>query len=461
MSSDTDFAGLRSVFRGDLIRKGDEGYDEARKVFNGMIDRYPAIIAKCADVTDVVQAVNFGRNSNMLISIRSGGHNGGGLGVCNDGLVIDLSRIKYTHIDHIKKTVRVGGGCTWGEVDHATNGFGLVVPSGIISTTGVGGLTLGGGMGHLTRKFGLTIDNLLEADVVLANGNLVKASPTLNKDLFWAIRGGGGNFGVVTSFLFKLHKLSSVYAGATLWDLDRAPEVMKWYRNFIKKAPEDLNGFFAFLMVPPGDPFPKELHLKRMCGIVWCYTGPEKNTQKVFEPIRKLKPDFEFLGTMPFPMLQSFFDPLLRPGLQMYWRGDFVTELPEEAIDIHLKYGRELPTLLSLMHMYPINGAASKRKNTDTAWNYRKATWSVVYVGVDPDPANNETITKWTKDYYDALHKYSVGGAYVNFLMDDEGSERVKAAYGKNYSKLASIKKKYDPKNLFRVNQNIIPKKAT
>jgi FAD/FMN-containing dehydrogenase len=458
MSFESNFTGLRSLFRGELIRKSDQNYDAARKVFNGMIDRHPSIIAKCADAADVVHAVNFGRDNNMLISVRSGGHNAGGLGVCNDGIVIDLSKIKYTHVDTSKKTVRVGGGCTWGDVDHATTAFGYVVPSGIISTTGVGGLTLGGGVGHLTRKLGLTIDNLLEADVVLANGNLVKASATKNPDLFWAIRGGGGNFGIVTSFLYKLNKLGAVYAGVTLWDLDQAAEVMKWYRNFIKKAPEDINGFFAFLMVPPGDPFPKEFHLKRMCGIVWCYAGPEKKAGKIFEPVHKLNPKFSFLGTMPFTMLQSFFDPLLTSGLQMYWRADFVTELPDDAIDLHLKYGRELPTMLSLMHMYPINGAASKRKNSDTAWNYRKSTWAVVYVGVDPDPANKEIITKWTKEYYNELHKYSAGGAYVNFLMDDEGSERVKAAYGKNYTKLAALKKKYDPKNLFRFNQNIVPK---
>jgi FAD/FMN-containing dehydrogenase len=305
MSFEDNFSGLRSLFRGELIRKGDKNYDAARKVFNGMIDRHPSIIAKCADAADVIHAVNFGRDNNMLISVRSGGHNAGGLGVCDDGIVIDLSNIKYTHIDTSKKTVRVGGGCTWGDVDHATTAFGYVVPSGIISTTGVGGLTLGGGVGHLSRKLGLTIDNLLEADVVLANGNLVKASATKNPDLFWAIRGGGGNFGVVTSFLFKLNKLGAVYAGVTLWDLDQAPEVMKWYRNFIKKAPEDINGFFAFLMVPPGDPFPKELHLKRMCGIVWCYAGPEKKAGKIFEPVHKLNPKFSFLGTMPFTMLPT------------------------------------------------------------------------------------------------------------------------------------------------------------
>lgn len=457
MLTDSAVNQLKSIFRGEIILPGDASYDTARKVYNGMIDRRPRIIAKCADVADVIRSVNFGRDNNLLIAVRSGGHNAGGLGVCDDGLVIDLSKIKYTHIDQDAETVRVGSGCTWGDIDHATNGFGFATPSGIISTTGVGGLTLGGGIGHLTRKFGLTIDNMLEADVVLANGKLVKASKDNNPDLFWAIRGGGGNFGVVTSFLFKLNKLSNVFGGVTLWELDRVTDVMKWYRDFIKKAPEDLNGFFAFLMVPPGDPFPKELHFKRMGGIVWCYTGPEKNSQEVFATIRKFRPDFEFLGTMPHPMLQSMFDPLLPSGMQWYWRADFVNDLPDEAIKQHLKYARELPTLLSLMHMYPVNGAAAKPGKNDTAWSYRDATWSVVICGVDPDASNKELITKWTKDYYNAIHPYSAGGSYVNFLMHDEGNERVRATYKDNYQRLVDIKQKYDPNNLFRVNQNITP----
>lgn len=455
MIEQTAINSFRSMIRGEVIQSGDELYDSARKVYNGMIDRHPKIIAKCADVADVINAVNFGRNNNMLISIRGGGHNAGGLGVCDDGLVIDLSKIKYTHIDPNAATIRVGGGCTWGEVDHTTNFFGYAVPSGIISTTGVGGLTLGGGIGHLTRKFGLTIDNLEEVDIVLANGKLVQANKNNNPDLFWAIRGGGGNFGAVTSFLFKLNKLSNVYAGPMLWELDRAEEIMKWYNDFIKKAAEDINGFFAFLTVPPGDPFPQNLHLKKMCGIVWCNTSSEKKAQKALESARKLNPIFEFTGTMPLPMLQSMFDALYPPGLQWYWKADFVNDLTDEAIKLHIKYGRELPTMHSTMHLYPVNGAASKPKKKDTAWSYRDATWAMVIVGVDPDPANKDLITNWTKDYYNALHPYSAGGAYVNFLMHDEGEERVMATYRNNFDRLVQVKKKYDPKNLFRVNQNI------
>jgi hypothetical protein len=448
---------LKSTFRGELIQPTDNSYDNARKVYNGMIDRRPKIIAYCTDANDVINAVNFGRDNKLLISIRGGGHNAGGLGICDDGLVIDLSKIKYSYVDPEAGTVRVGGGNTWGDVDHATNGFGYAVPSGIISTTGVGGLTLGGGVGHLSRKFGLSIDNLIEADVVLANGTLVKASETVNKDLFWALRGGGGNFGVVTSFLFKLNKLKNVYAGPMLWELDRAAEIMKWYKDFIKKAPEDINGFFAFLVVPPGDPFPKEIHLKKMCGVVWCYTGPEESAAKIFEPIRKLKPAFEFVGTMPHPMLQSMFDPLFVSGMQWYWKADFVNDLSDEAIKLHVKNAHLIPTMLSTTHLYPINGAASKPKNKDTAWNYRDSTWAWVVVGVDPDPSNKDLITKWVKDYYKDIHPFSAGGAYVNFMMDDEGEERIKATYRDNYERLTKIKKTYDPHNLFRVNQNIKP----
>jgi hypothetical protein len=457
MIDDALLTSFKSSLRGELILPGDEQYEKERKVFNGMIDRHPAMIAKCNDVADVITSVNFARDNNILLSIRCGGHNAGGLGVCENGLVIDLSHINFTHVDSAAKTIRVGGGATWGDVDHATNIFGYATPSGVVSSTGVGGLTLGGGVGYLTRKYGLSIDNLIEADIVLANGKLVKASSEKNKDLFWAIRGGGGNFGVVTSFLFKLNKVKNVYAGPMLWELERATEVMRWYDTFIRKAPGDLNGFFAYLTVPPGEHFPQHLHFNKMCGVVWCYTGPESKAEKVFEPIRKLNPAFEMVGTMPFPMLQSLFDPLMTPGLNMYWRADFINELPDDAINLSIKHAKLMPTLLTQAHFYPVNGAASKPNKKDTAWNYRDAQYAMVIVGADPDPANNDSITKWTKDFYDDIHPYSAGGAYVNFMMHDEGDERVKATYRENYGRLAKIKNRYDPDNLFKVNQNIRP----
>jgi FAD/FMN-containing dehydrogenase len=448
---------FRSKLRGRTIEPGDPDYDEARKVYNAMIDRRPRLIVRCADVADVISAVHFAREQGLRIAVRSGGHNAGGLGICDDGLVIDLAGIKYTRVDPESRTVTVGGGCVWGDVDHATHAFGLATPSGVISTTGVGGLTLGGGIGHLTRKCGLTIDNLISADVVLANGTFVKASANENSDLFWAIRGGGGNFGVVTSFTFKLHPISTVYAGPILYELSDSAEVMKWYREFILAAPEDLNGFFAFLTVPPGPPFPEHLHLKKMCGVVWACTATTAEAEKMFEPIRAFKkPALDLVGPLPHPALQSMFDPIYPPGLQWYWRADFFNELSDEAIENHVRFAKELPSMQSTMHLYPINGAAGRISDTDTPWSYRHANWAQVMVGVDPDPANNERIISWTKNYYDALHPYSAGGAYVNFMMD-EGEDRVKATYGKNYDRLVAIKNKFDPDNFFRVNQNIKP----
>ena len=448
---------LKTVLRGRLIGRGDPDYEEARQVYNAMIDKKPRLIVRCVDIADVIACVNFARENNLLLAIRSGGHNAGGLGVADDALVIDLAPIKYTRVDPTAQTVTVGGGCTWGDVDHATHAFGMAVPSGIISTTGVGGLTLGGGIGNLTRKCGLTIDNLLSADVVLANGKFVRASAGENPDLFWALRGGGGNFGVVTAFTFKLHKVENVYAGPILYELSEAAELMKWYREFIVNAPDDLNGWFAFLTVPPGPPFPENLHLKKMCGIIWCCTASQAKAEEAFKPIRAFKkPALDFAGLLPLPALQSMFDPIYPPGLQWYWRADFVNELSDNAIAQHVRFARTLPTMHSTMHLYPINGAASRVAKNETAWNYRDANWAQVMVGVDPDPANREKITKWAKDYFDALHPYSAGGAYVNFMMD-EGEERVKTTYGENYKRLAEIKANYDPTNLFRVNQNIKP----
>jgi FAD/FMN-containing dehydrogenase len=448
---------LRADLRGQVIEPADEGYDAARKVFNAMIDRRPAAIARCVDVGDVITAVNFARTQGLTIAIRSGGHNGGGLGVCDDGLVIDLSSMKGTHVDVVARTVRAQAGCTWGDIDHATHAFGMATPSGIISTTGVGGLTLGGGLGNLSRAFGLSIDNLLSVDMVLADGRVVTASEKENPDLFWAVRGGGGNFGVVTSFLFKLHPVDMVYGGPTLWTLDHAAEVMRWYRDWIVNAPETVNGWFAFLSVPPGPPFPEELHNKIVCGIEWCYTGPHEEVDEVFSPIREALPApvLELTGFLPYPALQSMFDGVYRPGLQWYWRADFVKELSDEAIARHVEHASLLPSV-STMHLYPINGAVHKVGPHDTAFSYRDATWAEVIVGVDPDPANAGAMRDWAVAYWEALHPYSMGGAYVNFMMD-EGQERIRATYRDNYDRLVDIKNKFDPTNLFHVNQNIRP----
>jgi UDP-N-acetylenolpyruvoylglucosamine reductase len=446
---------FKNNLRGELIQPGDANYDEACKVYNGMIHKSPRMIARCTDVPDIITAVNFGRDNKMLVAIRGGGHNGGGLGTCDDGLVIDLSLIRYTRVDPKARTVRVGGGCKWGDVDHATHAFGLATPSGIVSTTGVAGLTLGGGLGHLTRTCGLSIDNLLEADMVLANGEFVTVGPNENSDLFWAIRGGGGNFGVVTSFLFKLHPVDIIIGGPTFWAIEKAAEALRFYDDFMKTAPDELNGFFAFLIVPPVAPFPEELHMKTVCGVIWCYNGPADKAEKVFAPVKEFGPPLMHgVQPMPHPALQSAFDALYPPGMQWYWKADFMNDLCDEAIAQNVTHGSQIPTMFSGTHIYPINGAAGRVKNDATAWSYRDAKYAQVIVGVDPDPANKDKITKWTKDFFDAIHPFSAGGAYVNFMMD-EGEERVKATYKDNYKRLSSIKKKYDPDNLFRVNQNI------
>jgi FAD/FMN-containing dehydrogenase len=446
---------LQEGFRGEVIKPGDPGYDAARKVYNGMIDKHPALIARCTDVADIMSAVRFGRENDLLTAIRGGGHNAAGLGVCDDGLVIDLSRMKNVHVDPKGKTARVAPGCVWGDVDHATHPFGMATPSGFISTTGVAGLTLGGGVGYLSRRYGLTIDNLLSVDMVLADGKFVTASADENPDLFWAIRGGGGNFGVVTSFLFRLQPVDSVYAGPTFWPLDQSQDVMKAYREFIVKAPEYVYGFFAFLTIPPAPMFPEQLHNQKVCGIMWCCTGSPEESEKATKPMRSVgKPVLDHVGSLPFPAVQSLFDALYPTGLQWYWRADFFKELSDGAVKQHAEHGSRLPTMHSTMHLYPIDGAAHRVGNKDTAFSYRDANWAGVIVGVDPDPANRGKITNWCRAYFDALHPYSSGGAYVNFMME-EGQERVQASFRDNYDRLVSIKKKYDPTNFFRVNQNI------
>jgi FAD/FMN-containing dehydrogenase len=448
-------------FAGQLIAPEDAGYDEARKLYNAMIDKRPALIARCAGPGDVAKAIAFARERDLPIAVRGGGHNGAGLGSVDDGVVIDLSLLRDIEVDPQARTVRVGGGCTWAEVDAATNEHGLATPSGIIATTGVGGLTLGGGLGHLTRKFGLAIDNLLEAEMVLASGERVRAAADEHPDLFWAIRGGGGNFGVVTSFLFRLHEVGIVIAGPTFWPVEAGEEVLSAYREFLPSAPRELNGFYMNGAVPPAPPFPEALHGRTVCGVVWCHTGSEEEAAAAMAPFLEALPEPLMHGPqpMPHPGLQSAFDGLYPAGDQWYWRADFVKEIPDEAVRIHARFGAALPTIKSTMHLYPIDGAAHDVGPSDTPWAYRDARWGAVFAGVDPDPANVDAIRSWSIDYQEALHPYSAGGAYVNMMMD-EGQERVRASYRGNYDRLARIKAEYDPDNTFRINQNIQPARS-
>jgi FAD/FMN-containing dehydrogenase len=448
---------FRAAFRGDLIEPGDPNYDEARAVYNGMIDRRPSLIARCVDTADVIAAVGLARDTGIPLAVRGGGHNAGGLGVWDDAIVADLSLMRGVRVDPVSQTVRVEGGATWGDVDHAGYPFGLSVPSGFISTTGVGGLTLGGGIGYLTRQYGFTVDSLLSADVVLADGSMVTASASEHPDLFWALRGGGGNFGAVTSFEFRARPVKDVVGGPMLFPFDRGPEIMRFWDRFIAQAPPELNGWFGYLTVPPVDPFPPELQLQKVLGIIWCYNGPPERAAELLAPVRELQPALDGVQPMPFWMLQSAFDDLYPKGLQWYWRADFVDELTDEAIAIHAEHAAKLPTMHSTMHLYPIDGAAHGVAQGDTAFSYRDARFAQVIVGVDPDPASNERTIPWTKAYHDALHPYSAGGGYVNMLMQDEGGERVRASYRDNYDRLVEVKRRYDPENRFRINQNIAP----
>jgi len=442
---------------GEVTRPDDADYDDVRALFNAMIDKRPALIAGCADRDDVVAAVNFGREQGLDIAIRGGGHNGPGLGSVDDGLVIDLSGLKTITIDPDARIATIGGGCVLGDVDAATHEHALATPAGIISTTGAGGLMLGGGVGHLTRRAGLSIDNILGAEVVLADGSVVTADENTNDDLYRAIRGGGGNFGVVTQLKLRLHPISTVVAGPMFWELDRSADILKWWREFILDAPEDLNGFFLFGTVPPAPPFPEELQMQKFAGIVWCWTGPEDGAEDALAEARS-QPGLLMDGVqpMPLPALQSAFDGLYGPGDQWYWRADFVETIPDEAVEKHAEFGAKLPTWKSTMHIYPIDGAAHRVGPAETAWGYRHANWASVMAGVDADPENVDAISSWSREYYEALHPFSAGGAYVNMMME-EGQDRVEAAYRENYGWLAETKAKYDPNNLFHVNQNIKP----
>ena len=450
---------LERSLRGRLIRPTDADYDAARALYNGMIDKRPRLIARCADVADIMACVAFARDEALPLAIRGGGHNGPGLGSVDGGLVIDLSTLRSVRVDAATRTVRVDPGCTSGDVDHATHAFGLAVPFGIVSSTGVAGLTLGGGTGYLTRRFGLTIDNLLEVDVVLADGRLVRASPYENSELFWALRGGGGNFGVVTSFLFRAHEVRDVYGGPIFWEAKHAVQVMRAYRDFLPTAPEDLGIFVGLKKVPPVDPFPAEHQGKDACAIIGAYNGTADAGRRALAPLLDAlpAPAFNWMSEIPLPALNALFDPFFPKGLQWYWKGDFVRTLSDEAIDEHVARNAASPSPMSLMHLYPIDGAVRRVPKDATAWSARDATFSMVIASIGDDPAQAGALKEWGRSYWRAVHPYNMDGAYVNFMMDDETEGRVQASYGDNYERLALIKGQFDPENLFRVNQNIRP----
>jgi FAD/FMN-containing dehydrogenase len=461
----TDVAPVRlddlTGIRGQIIARGDPGYDQARAVYNGAVDRHPLAVVRVADVADVLACVVYARERMLPLAVRGGGHHGGGFGVWDDALVIDLGRLRSISVDPVVGTVRVDGGCTWGDVDHATGAFGMATPGGFVSTTGVGGLALGGGVGYLARRFGLTADNLVSADVVLADGRFVTASAESHPDLFWALRGGGGNFGVVTSFTFRCHPVGEqgvIIGGPVLYDIADIEDLFRWYRELLPALPNDVSGWIGAAVIPPGPPFPEHLWGRKAGIIVWCYTGPHAKADEVLAPIRNFgDPLLVGLSPMPFSVLQTAFDALLPTGLQWYWKVDFFEEITDEAIAVHRRYGETIPTPLSAMHMYPMDGAAARVPEDATAFAYRNGGWTGVVAGIDPDPANMPAATRWAQQYWQQLHDTSAGGGYVNMMMEDDGRERVRAAYRGNYDRLVQIKRRYDPTNLFHINHNVSP----
>jgi len=448
---------LRERARGAVIEPGDDLYDEARTVYNAMIDRRPRVVVRCSDAGDVMAAVDFARENGLDLAVRGGGHSVPGFGTVEGGVVADLSGMRGVRVDPAARTARAEGGATWGDFNHATGAFGLATTGGIISTTGVGGLTLGGGIGYLTRGHGLSCDNLISADVVAADGRLLHASAEENPDLFWALRGGGGNFGVVTSFEFRLHPVAGIYGGVRFFELAETANVLRFYREFIADAPPELGAFPAFQIAPPLPFIPEARHGDTFIAMVACWSGALEKAEGALAPIAEIAPTVAaFVDAMPYAALNGLFDGLVPPGLQHYWKANFVTELSDAAIAAHVEHGPKVPAVNSTVHIYPINGAVHEVAPNATAFAYREANFATVIAGMWPDPADNEANTAWVRSYYDATAPESEEGGYINFMSGDDQS-RIKANYRGNYERLVDVKRAYDPDNLFHVNQNIQP----
>ena len=448
---------LRDEVRGHTITPDDSDYDDARRVYNAMIDRRPNVIVRAAGVDDVVAAVNYAHDNALPVAVRGGSHSVPGFGTGDDAVVIDLQRMQRVEVDPARRTARAEGGATWGAFNDATHAHGLATTGGIISTTGIGGLTLGGGIGYLARGYGLSCDNLRAAEVVTADGRVVAATPHENADLFWALRGGGGNFGVVTAFEYDVHPVAEIYGGPMFFELADAPDVLRWYREHIRDAPEQFGGFPAWQIAPPLPFIPEDRHGEPFMAFVSCWSGPVGDGEAALRPLRAVaKPVAEHIGPMPYPALNSAFDALVPAGLQHYWKANFVKDLSDDAIAAHMEHGPRVPTVNSTVHIYPINGACHRVGESDTAFAYRDATFATVIAGMWPDPADNDANTAWVRGFYDATAPHSEAGGYVNFMAADDQS-RIRDNYRGNYDRLVDVKRAYDPGNMFHLNQNIRP----
>jgi len=446
---------LLTRVRGEIVQPGDPGYDQARKVYNAMHDRRPALIVRAANVADVIATVTFAGAQDAVLAVRGGGHSVPGFGTCDDGVVLDLGRMRGIRVDPERRTVRAEGGCTWGDLDHAAHAFGLATTGGIVSTTGIAGLTLGGGIGYLARRCGLSCDNLLSADVVTADGRFLTCGEGRNEDLFWALRGGGGNFGVVTSFEFRLHEVAEIFGGPTFFPLEGG--VLRGYRDFIPGAPEQLGAVFAGALAPPLPFLPEEWHGKPVAVVIACWSGAPEDGREALAPLDDWgRIVGAHVGRMPYPVLNTLFDELVPPGLQNYWKASFVRQIPDEAIDAHLEHGARVPCVESGAFLFPIGGACHRVAPDQTAFAGRDDAFAAVISGAWPDPADNERNVGWVRGYHEALRPYAEEGGYVNFMSGDD-QDRVRANYRHNHDRLVEIKRRYDPANLFRLNQNIEP----
>ncbi|MEU7415064.1 FAD-binding oxidoreductase [Streptomyces antibioticus] len=445
---DTSIQELRGRLGGRVFLPGDEGYDDGRKVFNAMIDRRPALIVRCKGVADVIAAVDFAREASLLVSVRGGGHNVAGHAVCDGGAVIDLSAMKSVRVDPRSRTARAEGGSTWGDFDHATQAFGLATTGGIVPSTGIAGLTLGGGIGYLNRKYGLACDNLLSADVVTADGEFLTASATENEDLFWGLRGGGGNLGVVTSFEYEVHDVGPVLGGELVYPLDQAEEVLRFYRGWSSEAPDEVRADATLLSGPEGP----------CLAIIVCYCGVVAEGEKVLQPLRQFgSPMMDAIAPVPYATVQNLLTEVFQPGLRHYWKSGFVREFSDEAIGAIVdSFATAVPPPFAAVAIEHLGGAISRVGEGDTAFSHRQATHSLLVLRVWQDPAESAENMAWGRACYDAAEPFLDNGVYVNYL-GDEGEARVRAAYGASYERLVEVKTRYDPTNLFRVNQNVTP----
>ncbi len=444
--------GLKASLRGDILRPGDASYDGARKIWNAMIDKSPSLIVRCTGVADIINSVNFARRNNLVVAVHGGGHNAAGNALCDGGMVIDLSRMKGIRVDPRARTVRAEAGVTWGELDRETQAFGLATTGGVVSTTGIAGLTLGGGEGWLVRKYGLACDNLLSVDIVTADARFLTASPTENVDLFWGLRGGGGNFGIVTSFEYRLHQVGpTLLAGVLLHPMPIAKKVLQFYREFTSTVPDEFNSYVGLVTLPDGSP---------AVGLFVGYFGPPEEGERVLRPIREFRPPIaDQVRPMTYIEVQKLIDPFYPPGLQNYWKSNFLKDLSDEVIDTMLAHFATVPSPLSIVVIEQHGGAISRVGRDNTAYGERDAQYNFLITSAWRDPGESERNIRWSRQLWEAMQPFSTGTVYVNYLGQegDEGAERVKAAYGAKYERLVALKNKYDPTNFFRLNQNIKP----